>query len=201
MYQVFSRQRVAALKGICPGKATKARAAFYALKHLALHAKEKVHLGIYEHAVWKAWSPTKAYETYPDLYQGLDFEDFDQVRPLLFGKKEVDSNETRKAVQEDAERLARRFAHESRNEDILDLQRHIDEDTRDVLHVAGARMDILLKDRTHFLHQSQKGQNAQKVPFLSSSSRYPVREATFGMFTDLESAASIAVRGFTPKVF
>ena len=71
MYHVQSRQRKAALKGIVPGKATQARAVFYGLKHLALHVKEKVTIGIHVHAVWKTWSPTKAYETFPDLYQGL----------------------------------------------------------------------------------------------------------------------------------
>lgn len=74
LYHVFSRQRKAALKGIVPGKATKARAVFYGLKHLALHVKEKVNIGINVHAVWRAWSPTRAYEAFPDLYQGLDFE-------------------------------------------------------------------------------------------------------------------------------
>ena len=57
-----------------------------------MRIKEKVHVGIFDHAVWKAWQPSKAYETFPHLYQldqGLDFKDFDQVRPLLFGKKEI----------------------------------------------------------------------------------------------------------------
>lgn len=49
---------------------------------------------------------------------------------------------------------------------ILDLQRRIDEDTRDVLHVAGARMDILPKDRSHFLHQGPKLQVESKVPMI-----------------------------------
>ena len=88
MHQVFSKRRVAALKGICPGQATKSRAIFYGLKHLALHSKEKVHVAIFDHGVWKAWQPTAAYELFPDLYQGLDPEDFAQVRPLLFSKKE-----------------------------------------------------------------------------------------------------------------
>ena len=166
LYHVFSKQRKAALKGIVPGKATKARAVFYGLKHLALHVKDKVNIGINVHAVWRAWSPTRAYEAFPDLYQGLDFEDFDQVRPLLFAKSEVDSNETRKAFQDDADRLAKAFAHASRNEEILDLQRHIDEDTRDVLHIAGARMDILMKDRSHFLHQGPALQRETKVAMI-----------------------------------
>ena len=46
------------------------------------------------------------------------------------------------------------------------MQRHIEEDTRDILHVAGARMDVLMKDRSHFLHQGQKIQQDSKVPLI-----------------------------------
>ena len=127
MHQVSSKRRVAALKGICPGQATKSRATFYGLKHLALHSKEKVHVAIFDHGVWKARQPTAAYELFPDLYHGLDPEDFAQVRPLIFSKKEQEYNGNRKAFQEDADRLARAFAKTSRNEEILDLQKHIDD--------------------------------------------------------------------------
>lgn len=72
--------------------------------------------------------PTLAYERFPDLYQSLDPEDFVQVRPLLFGKKEIQSNVNRKAFQKEAEALAKSFAKESRNEEIMELQRHIDEE-------------------------------------------------------------------------
>lgn len=83
---VFTRRLTATFKGICPGHATKCRAIFYGLKHLALHSKEKVTVAIYDHAVWKAWQTTRAYECFPDLFEGLEPEDFTQVR------KELDTN-------------------------------------------------------------------------------------------------------------
>ena len=51
------------------------------------------------------------------LHQGLDFDNFAQVRPLLFGKKEIDTNVNTKAFQKDTENLAKQFAKKSRNED------------------------------------------------------------------------------------
>ncbi|CAK9055056.1 unnamed protein product, partial [Durusdinium trenchii] len=63
---------------------------------------------------------------------------------------------------DDADRVARAFAKESRNEEILDLQKHIDEDTRDVLCVAAARMTILLQDKSHFLHQAKAAASPHK---------------------------------------
>ena len=166
MHHVSSKRRVAALKGICPGQPTRSRALFYGLKHLALHSKEKVHVAIYDHGVWKHWQPSAANEQFPDLYQGLDPEDFAQVRPLLFSKKEQDTNGNRKAFQADADQLARNFAKSSRNEEILDLQKHIDEDTRDVLCVAASRMTILLQDKSHFLHQAKADAAPHKVPLV-----------------------------------
>ena len=121
-------------------------------------------MAIFDHGVWKAWQPSAAYEQFPDLYQGLDPEDFAQVRPLLFGKKEQDSNVNRKARQDDANKLAKAFAKESRNEEIMDLRRRIDEDTRDVLSVAATRMNILLKDKSHFTHQGKQEDAPHKVP-------------------------------------
>lgn len=117
-----------------------------------------------------------------------------EVRPLLFGKQEVDSNDTRRAFQQDADRLAKRFAHESRNEEILDLQKHIDED------VAGARMRILLEDRSHFLHQSQKGHMDhrwcnKRRPSWNSCWRFPLKEGTSGRSTGPEFDVSKSLMG------
>lgn len=71
-----------------------------------------------------------------------------------------------KGSQEDADKLARAFAKAPRNEEILDLQKHIDEDTRDVLCVAATRMNILLKDKSHFLHQAKPEDSPHKVPLV-----------------------------------
>lgn len=74
-------------------------------------------------------------------------------------------NANRKAFQ-DADHLAKVFARDSRNEEILDLQKHIDEDTRDVLSVAASRMNILLKDKSHFLHPEKPLDSPHKVPLI-----------------------------------
>lgn len=92
VHRIADREQVASLTGICPGKVTKHRALFYALKHLALHVKEKVQVAIYDHQVWKHWTPHQAYENYPDLFQGLECEDFEMIKPLLFSLKELKQN-------------------------------------------------------------------------------------------------------------
>ena len=42
VHRIADRVKVASLTGICPGKVSKHRGLFYALKHLALHVKEKI---------------------------------------------------------------------------------------------------------------------------------------------------------------
>ena len=54
----------------------------------------------------------------------------------------------------------------ARPEEILDLQRDFDEDTRDVLHAATERMDILLRDKSHFLHKHDTLTSPAKVPMI-----------------------------------
>lgn len=83
VHQVFTKEIVGSLTGICPGKA-RLRALFYGLKHLSLHIQDKVHVAVFSHATWKAWSFMAAHEQFPDPSQGLEHEDFDQVRLLLF---------------------------------------------------------------------------------------------------------------------
>ena len=167
LHHVFTRKLTATFKGICPGQAIRSRAVFYALKHLALHSKEKVTVAIYDHAVWRAWQMSRACECFPDLFEGLEPDDFTQVRPLLFGKKELDPNAARHFFQQDAEKEAKKFAKASRNEDILDLQKSIDEDTRDILCVAAGRMNTLLRDKSHFLHKADQQEKHQKVPLIA----------------------------------
>ena len=101
IHQVFAKERVGPLTGICPGTASRLRALFYGLKHLLLHIRDKVHAAVFNHAIWKSWSFMAAHEKLPDLTQGLEHEDFDQVRLLLFDRKEMDSNLNRKAFQQD----------------------------------------------------------------------------------------------------
>lgn len=81
----------------------------------------------------------------------------------------MDSNLNRKAFQQDTQAKATQMALLARPEEILDLQRRIDEDTRDILCVAGARMDILLRDKRAFpapevpsTHQHQSAHGAAK---------------------------------------
>ena len=76
----------------------------------------------------------------------------------------MDANLNRKAFQQDAQAKATHLL--ARAEEILDLQRHIDEDTRDVLRVAGERMDVLLHDKEHFLHKKAPPGAATKVPMV-----------------------------------
>ena len=89
-----NKQQVGSITGICPGPATKQRAIFYAMKQLALHILEKTPVALYDTAAWKNWKPYVAFETFPDLFTGLEFEDFDHVWPLLFSRAELDQNET-----------------------------------------------------------------------------------------------------------
>ena len=166
IHQVFTRERVGALTGICPGKATRLRALFYGLKHLSLHIRDQVHVAVFQRSIWKHWAFMAAHEAFPDLSQGLEHEDFDQVKLLLFDKKEMDSNQNRKAFQKDTQAKADQTALLAKPEDILDLQRHIDEDTRDVLSVAGTRMDILLRNKDHFLHAKDPRSDNVKIPMV-----------------------------------
>ena len=169
-------------------------------------SKEKVNVAIFDHGVWKAWQPSAAYEQFPDLYQGLDPEDFAQVRPLLFGKKEQDSNVNRKAFQDDANKLAKAFAKESRNEEIMDLRRHIDEDTRDVLSVAATRMKSssrisptsrIRANRRTLLTKSPW--HSRRSPSCSSWKTGLTWEVIPGSHTARVSAAANANRGFMAK--
>ena len=107
-----------------------------------------------------------AHERFPDISQGLEHEDFDQVRLLLFDRKEMDSNPNRRVFQKDTQSKADQAALLARPDEILDLQRRIDEDTRDVLSVAGTRMDTLLRNKEHFLHHKSSSETPAKVPMV-----------------------------------
>ena len=81
----------------------------------------------------------------------------------------MDSNLNRKAFQQDTQAKATQAALIARPEEIVDLQRHIDEDTRDVLHVAAKPMELLLKDKAHFLHKKEIQEEKNKVPLLQQT--------------------------------
>ena len=154
-------------RGSAPSRASvRARPRGYGLKHLSLHIRDKVHVVVFQHSIWKSWAFMAAHERFPDLSQGLEHEDFDQVRLLLFDRKEIDSNPNRRAFQKDTQSKADQAALLARPDDIMDLQRHIDEDTRDVLSVAGTRMDILLRCKDHFLHTKPSPEAPVKVPLV-----------------------------------
>lgn len=106
VHHIHTRERVASLTGVCPGQVSRQRAFFYGLKHLALHVSEKIQVALYDHQVWKAWARHLACENYPDLFTGLEWEDFEMVRPLLFAVKELKENELRNFLQKDAKHRA-----------------------------------------------------------------------------------------------
>lgn len=107
-----------------PVRVSKHRALFYALKHLALHVSEKIQVAIYDHQVWKNWTPHLAYENYPDLFQGLECEDFELLRPLLFSLKKLKENPLRSFLQKATSQIAKQAAAAERPTEILDLQEH-----------------------------------------------------------------------------
>ena len=164
-HQTKTRQQIASITGICPAPATKRRATFYALKQLALHVVEKTPVALYDVKSWQTWKPHLAFETFPDLFPGLEFEDFDHVWPLLFSTKELQQNELRRVTQRDTQKLASKTGKLFEPTEILDMQAHVDNDAHEILLQAGERMSILLRNKDHFLHQKDKVMET-KVPLL-----------------------------------
>ena len=167
IHHIQTKERVGSLTGICPGDATRLRALFYGLKHMSLHLRDKAHVAVFSQAIWDAWNPWTAYAKFPDLTQGLEHEDFAQIRLLLFQAKEMHSSPNRQAFQQDTQAKATQAALLARPEETLDLQRHIDEDTRDILHVAARRIEFLLKDKAHFIHKREEIPDSQKLPLAT----------------------------------
>ena len=146
-----NKQQVGSISGICPGPATKHRAIFYAMKQLALHVIEKTPVALYDGKAWTNWKPHVAFEAFPDLFTGLEFEDFDHVWPLLFSQKELEQNDLRRITQSDTQKLADRTGKLFEPTEILDSQSHVNDDAHSILLSAGERNSILLKDEAHFL--------------------------------------------------
>lgn len=160
-----NKKRAGSITGICPGPATRKRAFFFALKHLALHVTEKTPVALYEVGTWQTWKPHGAFEHFPDLFTSLEFEDFDHVWPLLFAKKELEQNELRRITQSDTQKLTNKTGKLFEPTEILDLQSHVDEDAHEILLSAGERMSILLREKSHFLHRKDE-HIKEKIPLI-----------------------------------
>ena len=154
IFEIATKECVASIThGICPGDASRQRATFYALKQLALHVLDRTHVGISNMHVWKAWTPYMAMDKYPDLHQGLEYEDFEMVRPLLFlaHLQQDEGMRTRKNLQRSIKRLAQERAREEAPTEFLAYQKAIDEDIGDILLVAAERIDVILRDTQHYI--------------------------------------------------
>lgn len=138
---------------------------FYELKHLALRVIEKTPVAPYDAGVWKTWKPHSAFKAFPDLFKGVEYEDFGQVWPLLFSTKELAQNEMKRITQADTQKLANKTGELFQPSAILDFQAHVDDDAHEILLSAGERMSILLKERTHFLHRKEEGVQV-KIPLI-----------------------------------
>ena len=158
VHQVLTKERVASLTGICPGKATRNQAFFYALKHLSVHVNDKVQVAILVILSGKCgpgWQPTSTVLIY---VKGSSMRI--SIRSDCFSSAPRNSTPTTTGAK------AKQAALLARPEEILDLQRHVDEDTRDILIVAAERMDILLRDKSHFLHKKDQVDTPAKVPLI-----------------------------------
>ena len=93
------------------------------MKQLALRV---LAVAFYDVGTWQTWKPHAAFETYPDLFTGLEFDDFDHVWRLLFSTKELEQNELRRVTQKDTQKLAHRTGKLFEPTEILNLQSHVE---------------------------------------------------------------------------
>ena len=168
IFEIATKECIASITGICPGEASRTRATFFALKQLAMHLLDSTHVGISNLQVWKAWTPHTALERFPDLYHGLEFEDFDQVRPLLFLShlQQEEGMKTRKQLQKSIKRIAQERAKAEAPKDFLSYQKATDEDLADILTVAAERVDHILRDPDHFLRKPTQISQEVRTPLL-----------------------------------
>ena len=133
-----------------------------------MHLLDSTHVGISNLQVWKAWTPHMAMERFPDLYYGLEFEDFDQVRPLLFLShlQQEEGMKTRKQLQKSIKRIAQERAKAEAPKDFLSYQKAIDEDLADILSIAAERVDHILRDQDHFLRKPTQISQEVRTPLL-----------------------------------
>lgn len=104
-------------------------------------------------------------ENYPDLFQGLECEDFEMIRPLLFTLKELKENLLRDYLQKSAQRVGKQAAERHKPTAILDLQANIDEAAEAILLAAAERIEGIHKDKNHFFHKGG-GSGTNKVPLI-----------------------------------
>ena len=168
IFEIATKECIASITGICPGEASRTRATFFALKQLSMHLLDSTHVGISNLQVWKAWTPHMAMERFPDLYYGLEFEDFDQVRPLLFLShlQQEEGMKTRKQLQKSIKRIAQERAKVEAPKDFLSYQKAIDEDLADILSIAAERVDHILRDQDHFLRKPTQISQEVRTPLL-----------------------------------
>ena len=138
--------------------------------------------------------------------QGLEFEDFDMIRPLLFSQKELKDNPLRALLQKETLKVAKQAAERHKPTAILDLQANIDEDAEAILLAGADRIEVLLRDKNHYFY---KGEDLRPLAkFLSSSRRASWYRNSWlnltsmvivGLHSALEWLASFAYSGFTPR--
>ena len=87
------------------------------------------------------------------------------VRPLFFSVKELKENELRTFLNQDIQQYAQRTAKAETPTDILDLQINIDEDIDAILLAGAERINIVLRNKTHFFHKGGNNTNT-KVPLV-----------------------------------
>ena len=95
----------------------------------------------------------------PDMSHGLEFEDYEMVRPLLFlaHLQQEEGTRTRKALRKAIKKQAQARAKDESPGAFLAYQKAIDEDIGDILLAAAERVDILLRDPQHFIKKKTKG--------------------------------------------
>ena len=122
--------------------------------------------------------------------QGLEFEDFDMIRPLLFSQKELKDNPLRALLQKETLKVAKQAAERHKPTAILDLQANIDEDAEAILLAGADRIEVLLRE---FLSSSRRA-SWYRNSWLNLTSMVIV-----GLHSALEWLASFAYSGFTPR--
>lgn len=118
--------------------------------------------------VWKAWTPYMAMDKFPDLHQGLEFKDFEMVRPLLFlaQPQQEEGMRTRQALQKSIKKQAQVRAREEAPTEFLAYQKAIDEDLGDILLVAAEPVDVILRGPHHYIKRETEGATQEKIPLV-----------------------------------
>ena len=141
----------------------------------------------------------------------LEFEDFDQVRPLACSSlilQQEEGMKTRKQLQKSIKRIAQERAKAEAPKDFLSYQKAIDEDLADILTVAAERVDRHSQRSGPFPEEAHsnhtRGQNtatpAKEGADCQLCSKILKEEGTNGRSIDQEPFAADAKPGSTPRV-